>query len=240
MRDKKIDLIKWMAISTMVVDHSRFISFFKQYDSLLYTIGRFAFPAFCFVMAFNYLRMSNAKRKKTIKKYFGNLTIFSFISEVPYVLFDKISETLNVFPTLLLGFCFMFLFNLKSNVKWLGIASLSSVSIFFNDTLMYGFLGSLLPLACFIALQSQIDGCKFLVLIPLFLAVACNAQYIIDFFIIHPLWVFSGLFVSSLSIFLCFNLNKIEISFPVPVIGYWGYWFYPAHLFFFYLINKIN
>lgn len=65
------------------------------------SIGRLAFPIFCFLVVEGFFYTSN------IKKYMGRLAIFALISEIPYdlarrqVLFDWGAQ--NVFFTLLAG-----------------------------------------------------------------------------------------------------------------------------------------
>ena len=48
MRDRGLDLIKFLAILTMVVDHCRFI--FPSFQSYLMAVGRWAFPLFAFAI----------------------------------------------------------------------------------------------------------------------------------------------------------------------------------------------
>lgn len=93
------NIIKWIAIITMVIDHTGAI-LFPQYEVLRY-IGRIAFPLFAFLLVEGYLHTSN------IKKYMVRLLIFALISEIPFD-FALYSQPFywghqNIFWTLFLG-----------------------------------------------------------------------------------------------------------------------------------------
>ncbi|MFW1916233.1 TraX family protein, partial [Acinetobacter sp. ULE_I064] len=126
MRNKGLDVIKWIAIIAMVIDHLRFIDFISTlgYNNTLTIIGRFAFPMFCFVMAVNFKRIIENNNNDAIKSYLINLSIFSFISEIPYRLLEKTPHVLNVMPTLFLGMLLMVILVKNYNHKFLLIFDL--------------------------------------------------------------------------------------------------------------------
>ena len=75
-------------------------NFVYNVDLTLRSIGRIAFPIFCFLLVEGFLHTHN------IKKYLIRLLIFAFVSDVPFDLafFTKIGlDHQNVFFTLLLG-----------------------------------------------------------------------------------------------------------------------------------------
>ncbi len=112
--------IKWLAIITMFIDHIGAVILeqsdllwqkvsigkltFTVYESdrILRAVGRFAFPAFCFLLVegFTYTRSRG--------KYLRNLLIFAAVSELPFdlAISGKWWNTANqnVFFTLALGF----------------------------------------------------------------------------------------------------------------------------------------
>ena len=69
-RNRALDLLKWIAIVTMVIDHASIL--FPQYNLLLRTIGRWAFPIFCIMLAFNLNQAISKKKTHTLKNYFKN------------------------------------------------------------------------------------------------------------------------------------------------------------------------
>lgn len=72
--------LKIIAMVTMLIDHSAAV--LLPYDSPIYfvcrSIGRLAFPIFCFLLVEGFLHTSN------VKKYLLRLGAFAFISEVPF------------------------------------------------------------------------------------------------------------------------------------------------------------
>ena len=98
-RDGALDLLKWLALLSMVLDHLRYVGYSVD---ILYVPGRLAFPWFCLAMAAN---LSRARSVATDGqwRYLGWLLLFSAISEIPYRMFIPDPDTLNVLPTLALG-----------------------------------------------------------------------------------------------------------------------------------------
>ncbi len=120
--------IKWIAMIVMVIDHMAAVFIEPilmntvvsgmNYDyvrkitdiyMVLRGIGRFAFPAFCFLLVEGFYHTRNKA------KYLRNLMIFAFISEIPFdlALYDKMWywEHQNVFFTLAAGFLAIWIAN---------------------------------------------------------------------------------------------------------------------------------
>lgn len=57
-RDGALDLLKWLALLSMVLDHLRYVGFSADW---LYVPGRLAFPWFCLAMAANLSRDGSRK-----------------------------------------------------------------------------------------------------------------------------------------------------------------------------------
>jgi len=106
-RSNKYDLLKWIAIISMTVNHIGLV-FFSQY-SIFQKIGRLAMPIFCFGIALGYKKTSN------FKKYFLTLLFFGLISQVPYDLLWN-SGKLNIIIGLTLGLIFIHLINVRANL----------------------------------------------------------------------------------------------------------------------------
>lgn len=112
MNDKKFvsaDLLKWIALITMFIDHIGAGIIEKCYitapnmilvDKIIRNIGRPAFPIFCFLLVEGY------KHTRNRWKYGLNLFIFALISEIPFDFLFREKLTLqyqNVYLTLLIG-----------------------------------------------------------------------------------------------------------------------------------------
>jgi hypothetical protein len=148
-RDGALDLLKWLALLCMVLDHLRYVGYSVD---LLYVPGRLAFPWFCLAMAANLARtrvVSNGSQWR----YLGWLLLFSAISEIPYRLYIPDPDTLNVMPTLALGLLLARGWqhkNLQSRLLAVGALALAAV---FSERLMFGFFGVLLPLAMLLVIR---------------------------------------------------------------------------------------
>ena len=113
--------IKWIAMVVMVIDHAaavflepilmnaaasagnyNYVKMISWIYMILRGIGRFAFPAFCFLLVEGFYHTSSKVN------YLRNLMIFAFISEVPFdlALYGKVWHLAhqNVFFTLAAGF----------------------------------------------------------------------------------------------------------------------------------------
>lgn len=117
--------LKWIAIVTMLIDHTGAAVLEKmlisgkygevtaanplyQTDMVLRGIGRLAFPIFCFLLVEGFLHTKN------VWKYAGRLALFALVSEIPFDLAFQ-GEWLfmgyqNIFFTLLIGLLVMIAF----------------------------------------------------------------------------------------------------------------------------------
>ena len=154
--------IKWIAIVLMAIDHaaaallepvlSHATVTFENYEMLLNLnriymilrcIGRFSFPAFCFLLVEGFCHTSSRT------KYLRNLLIFSLVSEIPFdlALYDEVwhGGHQNVFFTLAAGFGAIWLseyFSLKAMKESMGgmpyrllsVASVVGIAIFAEIT----------------------------------------------------------------------------------------------------------
>ncbi|MBP3351699.1 MAG: conjugal transfer protein TraX [Lachnospiraceae bacterium] len=105
--------LKWIAIGTMFIDHLaaailvRIIIFYGNSEELytvyrvMRTIGRVAFPIFCFLLVEGFMRTRN------IGKYIGRMALFVILAEIPYDLVflarTPAWEDQSVMLTLLIG-----------------------------------------------------------------------------------------------------------------------------------------
>ncbi|MGH8345682.1 MAG: TraX family protein [Pseudomonas sp.] len=148
-RDGALDLLKWLALLSMVLDHLRYVGYSAD---LLYVPGRLAFPWFCLAMA------ANLARERTTTaggqwRYLGWLLLFSAVSEIPYRMFIPDPGTLNVLPTLALGLLVIRGWQQPALASRLLAAGAVLLAACFSQRLMFGFFGVLLPLALLLVLQ---------------------------------------------------------------------------------------
>jgi hypothetical protein len=96
------ELLKWIAIVTMTVDHIGLI-LYPEYIVFRY-IGRLAFPLFA------YLLILGMESTRNVLNYFLRLFSFALISQVPfYLALGKLPlEFLNIFFSLSLGVIFVY------------------------------------------------------------------------------------------------------------------------------------
>ena len=148
-RDGALDLLKWLALLSMVLDHLRYVGYSVD---ILFAPGRLAFPWFCLAMAANLARAGSATAG-TQWRYLSWLLLFSAISEIPYRLFMPDPDTLNVMPTLVLGLLVARGWQqpaLESRLLALGALVLAAL---FPERLMFGFFGVLLPWAMLLVIR---------------------------------------------------------------------------------------
>lgn len=76
---RRNDMLKLVAIATMLVDHIGYM--YYPNEMLFRIIGRLAFPIFAYQIAIGYSKTSN------LKKYFLRLLAFAVITQIPYSYF---------------------------------------------------------------------------------------------------------------------------------------------------------
>ncbi|MDG9882658.1 conjugal transfer protein TraX [Pseudomonas putida CSV86] len=216
-RSASLDLLKWLAIVSMIGDHLRYL---WPQQEWLFIPGRLAFPFFCLALAANVLRATTIQWR-----YLWWFLGFSLLSEVPYRWLDNGSPTLNVMPTLGLGLLLAWGVHLRTRAAtWLALVA-ALVATLGNAWLMYGLPGVLLPAALLIALKER----RFAWLAGL-LAVAGN--FTNGWLFQHPLAPVSLTVAGTafMAVSLGLALLRHEWPGPVPPVGRWAWAFYPLHL----------
>ena len=222
-RDAALDLIKWLAFASMLIDHLRHV-----WPSLywLYIPGRLAFPFFCLAIAANLMRPSAGGGKPFPLRYLGLLALFALLSEWPYRLLVVTPHSLNVLPTLVLGLL------IAGGVaqptvqrRWLAVAALL-VALLTHPWLMFGFAGALLPVAFVYALQRAGPNWVW----PVLLCLAANywPPFYIDATRGDPFAV-SFILICSVAPLLGLGLLRQPSLGQVPAVRRWAYLFYPGH-----------
>lgn len=230
-RDAGLDLVKWLAMLSMLIDHLRYL---WPDAYALFVIGRLAFPLFCLGIAANVVRTQSGELfSESNARYLSWLLAFSLLSELPYRLLSPESVTLNVMPTLSLGLLVAWGVHHADRNSMLIAASALVVALLLHRQFMYGVIGVMLPAACVLGLK----GGRWW-LLPAALAVLANSRnrWLVEWGIVpETLAMFA---MAGAAVLLGLALLRQPISCKVWPVGRWGYWFYPGHLAAIYLMKS--
>lgn len=230
-RSAALDLVKWLALLTMFLDHLRFI---WPEVSGLFVPGRLAFPLFCLAIAANVHRSQRGEVFSSAnRRYVVSLLAFALISEIPHrLLVGADSATVNVLPTLALGLVVAWAVHYRTAGSAAMALLALVVSVVLERWIMYGVGGILLPATLLMAIGRP----RPIWILPAALYLLANIS--MDMLAaavsgeLYPLMLVGAL-VGAPWIGL-WVLDK-DAKFPVPQVGRWGYWFYPAHMLALYL-----
>jgi len=222
-RDAALDLVKWLALATMLIDHLRHV-WPELY--FLYAPGRLAFPFFCLAIAANVARPVPAGSRPIPVRYLGLMLLFAVLSEWPYRLLAVSPQSLNVLPTLALGLL------IASGVqhphgqrRWLAIAALL-VAVLAHTWLMFGFVGALLPAAFVYALKRS--GAAWVWPVALCLMANYWPPFYVDATRGDP-FAWTVILVCAAAPLFGLWLLRTPMPLPIPPVGRWAYLFYPGH-----------
>jgi hypothetical protein len=211
------ELLKWLAIITMTIDHIGVI-LYPNFLALRW-IGRLSFPLFA------YLLILGMEDTRNIRKYFIRLFIFALISQFPFFLAigSDPFEKLNIFFSLSSGLFFVYFFK-KGSI-------LAFVPVFLSllVPLDYGIYGLAL-IGCMYMLTKNLKfGVVLLILLNSLFLVSGPSQILSLFSL--PLIVLHNKDSLTGSIKYCDN-------FSIPRWRkYFFYVYYPLHLTLLHLIH---
>src|SRR5690606_5971763 len=225
-RDAALDLLKWLAMLSMFVDHLRFV-----WPELAWAFvpGRLAFPFFCLAVA------ANVRRGVLSWRYLAWLLMFALLSEWPYRLLVGNSTTLNILPTLALGLLIaQGVAHEQARVRGLALLALG-VAWWGQQHLMFGFFGALLPTACLLALSRR-GGWYLLAGMCAVLAnysptLWAGARQFLAF-----AWVSVG--GCGVAPLLGLSLLRGGLELRIWPLRRWGYLLYPGHLLIWALVGE--
>lgn len=214
-------VLKLIACICMFCDH--FSDAFFRNTTFLNYIGRISFPIFCFQIVQGYIHTHN------IKKYILRLSLFAFISQIPFMLFYHAvfnSFAINVVFTLLFGLITILIYD-KYN-KFVGFCSFIFLATIAEVCHFdYGFFGMLI-IFMFYLLHDK----KLVMSIVFVLSVICKYSIGLIKYGIPFSFLFTINTYSMLMYFTCFS--------TIPILLYNGrkgkdakylfYIFYPVHL----------
>ncbi|CAM3258341.1 conjugal transfer protein TraX [Pseudomonas floridensis] len=223
-RNKALDLLKWLAILSMVLDHLRYVGWSVNE---LYVPGRFAFPFFCLAIATNLSRRSAALTAPRVHwRYLVWLLAFAVLSEIPYRLFMLDAGVLNVMPTLLLGLLITQGWQHRTPVTRVMAIVALLLGLMFQKYLMFGIAGVLLPLVFLWVLNRSLGYAVF----PAVFCLAGNAwpEMFAGAAWGDPISI-GSLIACLIAPLLGLALLRTKPRFKVLPMRRWAYAIYPLH-----------
>ncbi|MCY1389478.1 TraX protein [compost metagenome] len=222
-RDPALDLLKWLAMLCMVLDHLRYAGWPQEW---LYVPGRLAFPWFCLAIAANLARRRDASHDILRWRYLGWLLLFAIISQLPYRWFQPLPAIWNVLPTLALGLLLANAFQVRTRSAVLaGLAALV-LAVVMQRHLMFGLPGVLLPLATLAVLSRP----GYWALLPGVLCLAGNVwPMLLDAARHGDPAAYGGIAACLLGPWLGMALLKTSPPVAIPPMRRWAYAIYPLH-----------
>jgi hypothetical protein len=215
--DSGRELLKWIAVITMTVDHVGAI-LYPEF-TVLRVIGRLSFPLFA------YLLMLGMETTRNIRDYFIRLFVFAFISQVPFFLALDYGpfDSLNIFFTLSFGLLFIYFF--KKGSVFVAVPLIASLLLPFD----YGVYGIAVVGCMYILKENTKFGVASLVLLNILFLVPWNTQFLsiaaIPLILLHK----NG----SLT-----RTKETAELYAIPVWRkYFFYIYYPLHLTLIYIIK---
>jgi hypothetical protein len=211
------ELLKWIAIITMTLDHIGAI-LYPEFEFLRW-IGRLAFPLFA------YLLILGMESTRNIRNYFVRLFIFALISQIPFFIAIDYApfDLLNIFFSLSFGLLFITFFKKGSLLALVPL--LASFIIPFD----YGIYGLAMIGCMYILTKNTNFGVILLLLLNVLFLVPFNSQLLSVTAL--PLIVFhkDG----------ALNMAKpLSGNFKIPLWRkYFFYVYYPLHLTLLYIIK---
>ncbi|EIK54727.1 TraX family protein [Stutzerimonas stutzeri TS44] len=228
-RDSSLDLIKWIALITMIIDHSWYILPVELQELLrgMRTIGRLAFPLFCLSIAANVYRQPIGYSGGW--KYFGGIFLFALISQHPYSRFFE-GNYLNILFTLCLGLVITQAAHHRTPALITAGISALVIAAVYRPILGYGLAGVVLPVALLAALQAREFETQVITWsAAALLAVLANTGAGILLLPDLPARAQAGICVAALAPLAGLALLQLRVRSIWPV-STWMYPVYPIHL----------
>ena len=213
------ELLKWIAIITMTVDHVGAV-LYPEFEILRW-IGRISFPLFAYLLI---LGMENTRN---VNNYFIRLFIFALISQVPFFLATGTEpfEHLNIFFTLSFGLLFVYFFKKSSMLAFVPLV------VSFIVPFDYGVYGIAMIGCMYILYENMKFGVVSLVILNALFLVPWNTQFLSLFALPFILFHKNGSLTTS---------SESTKAFKVPLWRkYFFYVYYPLHLALIYLIKLL-
>ncbi|MEE4127591.1 TraX family protein [Pseudomonas viridiflava] len=228
-RDSSLDLIKWIALFTMIIDHTWFVlpNEIQENLSSMRIIGRLAYPLFCLAIAANVVRQPISCPVGL--KYLSGILLFAILSQWPYSrYFDN--GHLNILFVIALGLVIAQAMHHRTpGLILCGILALL-ITIALRPVLSYGVAGVLLPTALVIALQARKLEIK-IVSWSLSALLAAIANLGSSILLLHDLPPMDHAVITAAALAPLLGLTLLQIQVrPLRSVKGWLYPLYPIHL----------
>lgn len=228
-RDSSLDLIKWIALFTMIIDHTWFVlpNEIQENMSWMRVFGRIAFPLFCLTIAANVAR--RPLRYPGGWTYLGGILLFALLSQWPYSRYFN-NGHLNILFVLALGLVIAQAVHHRTTKLFAGGILVLVTAIAYRPVLSYGLAGVLLPAALISALRAgkleiKVASWSLCAL----LAAIANVGGSILLLPNLPAIDCAVIAAAALAPVLGLTLLQIQVR-PLRPVGNWLYPVYPIHL----------
>lgn len=228
-RNNSLDLVKWIALLSMIIDHTWYIlpTELQEPFRWMRTVGRLALPLFCLSIAANVYRQSTEHPDGW--KYLGGIILFALISQQPYSRFFEVNY-LNILFTLGLGLVIAQAVHQRTATLIAAGAVALAITVAYRPIVSYGLAGVLLPAALLAALQARVIETRIVTWSAAsLLAVLANTGAGILLLPDMPAKALAGISVAALAPLLGLALLQARVRSIKPV-GKWMYPIYPLHL----------
>ena len=228
-RERGLDLVKWLALACMVVDHLRFLLPGQALLGWALVPGRLAFPLFCLALAANLARRPAAGFAASERRQLGLLIGFALLSEPAHDLLRGHTDKLNILVTLALGWGIAWGCHARRRGPLLLAALLAAAAAGLHARLNYGLPGALLAALCLLALRRG-GLCTLLASLDVLLGnlgprllAALPAPQPRDLLIVAAC-------LGAVPLGLWLLRLPLPAQLRVPAVGRWAYFFYPLHM----------
>ncbi|MCM2318567.1 MAG: conjugal transfer protein TraX [Pseudomonas sp.] len=228
-RERGLDLVKWLALLTMAIDHLRFLIPGHPLLAWSFVPGRLAFPLFCLAMAANLARRAPGAFGTAERRHIGALLLFAVLSEPAHDLMLGNADKFNILVSLAIGWGIAWGCQALQRGPLLLAGLLLSGAAWLHANLTYGMLGVLLPSLCLLALQR---GAPWPALATLSVLLANFTPRLSAALIAgQPRdWLIALSCLVALPLGLWLLRTPLPERLRVPAVGRWAYYFYPLHM----------
>ena len=214
------EYLKILACLLMLLDHIGHLNLVPGFYTELRTIGRLAFPIFCFLLCEGFLHT------RSKKNYLIRLGIGMLLAEIPFDLFSVgyiTGQRQSVMVTLFLAFVMALLME-KTNRIWLKVL-LVVPFYFLADLLKTDYAGAGVLVAAIFLLTDKLPQKLLIQTVLIFIAMFFVESWKVTIFGIRfPLQLFGVFAMVPIALY---NGKKTSHN---PVLQWGFYLFYPVHM----------